>query len=126
MGHAHPGVAAAVSQQLFTLNTNSRYLHEAYVEYAEEMAALCPDPLQARGRTWFPCSYRLLCAVLYMALECSPHRSCAANWRMLCLFILANAEQTRRHTPTGAVHADQRQRGQRPGLAHRARSSSGR
>lgn len=47
VGHAHPGVAAAVSTQLFTLNTNSRYLHEAYVEYAEAMAALCPAPLQA-------------------------------------------------------------------------------
>lgn len=46
VGHAHPGVAAAVSTQLFTLNTNSRYLHEAYVEYAEAMAALCPAPLQ--------------------------------------------------------------------------------
>lgn len=69
VGHAHPGVAAAVSQQLFRLNTNSRYLHEAYVEYAEEMAALCPDPLQASGRTWLPCSQRLLFAVLCMALE---------------------------------------------------------
>lgn len=48
VGHAHSGVAAAVSTQLFTLNTNSRYLHEAYVEYAEAMAALCPAPLQAR------------------------------------------------------------------------------
>ena len=48
VGHAHPGVAAAVAAQLGTLNTNSRYLHDAYVDYAEAMAALCPDPLQVR------------------------------------------------------------------------------
>jgi ethanolamine-phosphate phospho-lyase len=66
VGHAHPGVAAAVSTQLFTLNTNSRYLHEAYVEYAEAMAALCPDPLQ----------------VLYMLTSGSEANDLA--WRIAC------------------------------------------
>lgn len=37
VGHCHPRVAAAVSQQMFTLNTNSRYLHEGLVTLAERL-----------------------------------------------------------------------------------------
>jgi ethanolamine-phosphate phospho-lyase len=46
VGHAHPRVAAAVSQQLFTLNTNSRYLHEGLVTLAERLCETLPSPLQ--------------------------------------------------------------------------------
>jgi ethanolamine-phosphate phospho-lyase len=45
VGHAHPRVAAAVSEQLFQLNTNSRYLHEGLVTFAERLAGTMPDPL---------------------------------------------------------------------------------
>lgn len=50
VGHAHPRVAAAVSRQLFTLNTNSRYLNADLVTYAERLQATAPDPLQVPRR----------------------------------------------------------------------------
>jgi 4-aminobutyrate aminotransferase-like enzyme/Ser/Thr protein kinase RdoA (MazF antagonist)/murein DD-endopeptidase MepM/ murein hydrolase activator NlpD len=46
VGHAHPRVTAAVTAQLATLNTNTRYLHETVVTYAAELAACFPAPLQ--------------------------------------------------------------------------------
>jgi 4-aminobutyrate aminotransferase-like enzyme len=46
VGHAHPVVAQAVAAQLGTLNTNTRYLHELAVEYAEALAATFPAPLE--------------------------------------------------------------------------------
>jgi ethanolamine-phosphate phospho-lyase len=46
VGHAHPRVAAAVSRQLFTLNTNSRYLHEGLVTLAGRLSETLPAPLQ--------------------------------------------------------------------------------
>lgn len=46
VGHAHPRVTAAVASQLATLNTNTRYLHETAVQYAEELAATFPAPLE--------------------------------------------------------------------------------
>jgi 4-aminobutyrate aminotransferase-like enzyme len=45
VGHAHPGVTAAIAAQLGTLNTNTRYLHETVVTYAAELAARFPKPL---------------------------------------------------------------------------------
>lgn len=39
VGHAHPHVAEAVSRQLRTLNTNTRYLTDQSVEYAERLKA---------------------------------------------------------------------------------------
>ena len=38
-------VVAAISKQLATLNTNSRYLHEGLCSYAEELTSTFPDPL---------------------------------------------------------------------------------
>lgn len=46
VGHAHPGVARAVAAQLGTLNTNTRYLHELVLQYADELAATFPTPLE--------------------------------------------------------------------------------
>jgi 4-aminobutyrate aminotransferase-like enzyme len=46
VGHAHPVVTQAVGAQLGTLNTNTRYLHELVVQYAEELAATFPSPLE--------------------------------------------------------------------------------
>ncbi|GAA3805363.1 aminotransferase class III-fold pyridoxal phosphate-dependent enzyme [Nocardioides panacisoli] len=43
LGHSHPAVAAAVSDQLRTLNTNSRYLQDAPVELAERLLGTLPD-----------------------------------------------------------------------------------
>ena len=44
-GHTHPAVSQAVSRQLRTLNTNSRYLHPAVVELAERLTATMPTGL---------------------------------------------------------------------------------
>lgn len=38
-------VAEAVSQQMFTLNTNSRYLHGNFVSHAEALVATMPPAL---------------------------------------------------------------------------------
>ena len=45
VGHCHPRVVEAISRQAATLNTNTRYLHEGFAEYAEMLAARLPDPL---------------------------------------------------------------------------------
>ena len=45
VGHCHPRVVEALSTQAATLNTNTRYLHESFLEYAEMLAARLPDPL---------------------------------------------------------------------------------
>ena len=45
VGHAHPRVVAAAAAQNPLLNTNTRYLHEAVVEYARRLAETLPDPL---------------------------------------------------------------------------------
>ncbi|HSM61808.1 MAG TPA: aminotransferase class III-fold pyridoxal phosphate-dependent enzyme, partial [Longimicrobiales bacterium] len=46
VGHEHPAVVEAGRRQMGVLNTNTRYLHEAVVEYAERLGALLPDPLE--------------------------------------------------------------------------------
>ncbi len=43
LGHSHPVVVDAVCSQLATLNTNSRYLHEAPLELAQRLLATLPD-----------------------------------------------------------------------------------
>src|SRR5678815_566901 len=39
VGHAHPDVVRAGQQQMATLNTNTRYLHELLERYAERLTA---------------------------------------------------------------------------------------
>ena len=39
VGHGHPAVIEAVAQQLATLNTHSRYLHDGILDYAEDLTA---------------------------------------------------------------------------------------
>lgn len=45
VGHCHPHVVKAVSRQLATLNTNTRYLFDNVVSYAERLAASLPGDL---------------------------------------------------------------------------------
>jgi len=45
VGHCHPHVVAALHRQASTLNTHTRYLHHAVVEYAEMLAATLPGDL---------------------------------------------------------------------------------
>ncbi len=45
VGHCHPRVVAAVSAQLATLNTHTRYLHQNVLELAERLTALMPPEL---------------------------------------------------------------------------------
>jgi len=45
VGHCHPKVVAAGQQQMQLLNTNTRYLSELVIRYAEALAATLPDPL---------------------------------------------------------------------------------
>jgi len=47
VGHSHPQVVAAVTQQQRLLATHSRYLHEAIVELAERIGATLPPGLDA-------------------------------------------------------------------------------
>lgn len=45
VGHCHPRVVRAVSEQLALLNTNTRYLQEQLTHYAEQLTALLPESL---------------------------------------------------------------------------------
>ncbi len=46
VGHSHPRVAEAARRQLAVLNTNTRYLHDNIVRYAERLCARLPEPLR--------------------------------------------------------------------------------
>jgi 4-aminobutyrate aminotransferase-like enzyme/Ser/Thr protein kinase RdoA (MazF antagonist) len=50
VGHEHPRVVAALTAQAARLNTNTRYLHDNIVEYAERLTATLPAPLRV---CWF-------------------------------------------------------------------------
>ncbi len=45
VGHCHPHVVGALAGQAKALNTHTRYLHEAVVEYAERITATLPGDL---------------------------------------------------------------------------------
>jgi 4-aminobutyrate aminotransferase-like enzyme/Ser/Thr protein kinase RdoA (MazF antagonist) len=45
VGHSHPYVVRAASDQMAILNTNTRYLHERLIEYTERLTATLPEPL---------------------------------------------------------------------------------
>jgi len=45
VGHCHPRVVAAGQLQMPVLNTNTRYLHDNIIEYAERLLSKFPDPL---------------------------------------------------------------------------------
>lgn len=47
VGHAHPCVADAISRHSRLINTNTRYLCDEVVEYAERLTTRCPDGLDA-------------------------------------------------------------------------------
>lgn len=45
VGHCHPRVVAAGQQQMARLNTNTRFLHDNLVDYAENLLATMPEKL---------------------------------------------------------------------------------
>lgn len=45
VGHSHPYVAEAIARQARTLSTNTRYLTDQSIEYAERLVALSPEGL---------------------------------------------------------------------------------
>jgi len=45
VGHAHPEVVSALTAQARRLSTNTRYLVDEVVAYADQLAGLFPDPL---------------------------------------------------------------------------------
>ena len=53
VGHCHPRVVRAGQEQMAVLNTNTRYLHENLVRYAERLAGKLPEPLRV---CFFVCS----------------------------------------------------------------------
>src|SRR5262249_25811819 len=53
VGHGHPRVVAAAARQMAVLNTNTRYLHDAILRYAERLSATLPEPLSV---CFFVCS----------------------------------------------------------------------
>lgn len=46
VGHCHPRVVAAGQQQMSVLNTNTRYLHENIVRFAERLTSTLPSSLE--------------------------------------------------------------------------------
>jgi 4-aminobutyrate aminotransferase-like enzyme/aminoglycoside phosphotransferase (APT) family kinase protein len=47
VGHSHPAVVEAIHRQTALLATHTRYLHERVLEYAEQLTARLPPPLEA-------------------------------------------------------------------------------
>src|SRR6187549_2142295 len=45
VGHCHPKVVAAGQRQMELLNTNTRYLSELILQYAENLTATLPESL---------------------------------------------------------------------------------
>lgn len=45
VGHCHPRVVAAASEQMRLLNTNTRYLHDLIIQYAEQLTSTLPASL---------------------------------------------------------------------------------
>jgi 4-aminobutyrate aminotransferase-like enzyme len=45
VGHSHPRVVAAATEQMLVLNTNTRYLHDKLAAFAERLVATLPPPL---------------------------------------------------------------------------------
>jgi 4-aminobutyrate aminotransferase-like enzyme/Ser/Thr protein kinase RdoA (MazF antagonist) len=45
IGHCHPHLVQAISKQAAILNTNTRYLNELVLDYAERITSKLPDPL---------------------------------------------------------------------------------
>ena len=45
VGHCHPHVVEALTRQIRTLNTHTRYLHENVLDYAERLTEKFPDEL---------------------------------------------------------------------------------
>jgi 4-aminobutyrate aminotransferase-like enzyme len=56
VGHAHPAVVEAISRQASTLVTNTRYLHPAILEYAEQLLPTFGGRLAAEGHVMFTCT----------------------------------------------------------------------
>lgn len=53
VGHCHPRVVEALGRQSAVLNTNTRYLHDQILRYAERLTAHLPEPLTV---CYFVCS----------------------------------------------------------------------
>jgi len=53
VGHCHPRVVRAGQEQMAVLNTNTRYLHENLVRFAQQLTAKFPEPLRV---CFFVCS----------------------------------------------------------------------
>jgi 4-aminobutyrate aminotransferase-like enzyme/Ser/Thr protein kinase RdoA (MazF antagonist) len=53
VGHGNPRVVKAGQRQMAVLNTNTRYLHDLIVEYAERLLSTLPDSLSV---VYFVCS----------------------------------------------------------------------
>ena len=53
VGHCHPRVGAAITEQAQTLNTHTRYLQEGIIDYAEQVLATLPDDIE---RMMFTCT----------------------------------------------------------------------
>lgn len=46
VGHCHPRVVKAAQEQIATLNTNTRYLHDQITAFANRLVATLPEPLR--------------------------------------------------------------------------------
>ena len=46
VGHSNPKVAKAVSEAMYNLNTNTRYIRTDIVEYAKDLVEMLPEPLE--------------------------------------------------------------------------------
>lgn len=56
VGHAHPRVADAISQQFATLCTHTRYLHQGILDYGDDLLNTFGGGIGASGHVMFTCT----------------------------------------------------------------------
>lgn len=49
LGHSHPEIVEVLARQAGRLNTNTRYLHDTIIDYADRLTATLPAPLRVCG-----------------------------------------------------------------------------
>jgi 4-aminobutyrate aminotransferase-like enzyme len=56
LGHCHPAVVEAVTQQMQLLNTHTRYLHERILDYTDDLLTTFPAPEAGEWRAMYMCT----------------------------------------------------------------------
>jgi len=95
VGHCHPQVVEAMTKQIATLNTHTRYLHENVLEYAERLTDKLADELDTAMSPILPITVILRLSTKYLRQTSRPvkFRTTSRRFRFRIL-IAANSVVT--------------------------------